>query len=56
MLLQFWKTHSQECRLFLTVWLIYLFNIAPITGANENRYIDLVRAMVDEGRVEIDTL
>ena len=56
MLRQFWKTHSQECRLFLTVWLVYLINIAPITGANENRYIDLVRAIVDEGRFEIDTL
>ena len=55
MLLQYWKAHSQECRLFLTVWLIYLFNIAPITGANENRYLDLVRAMVEEGRFEIDT-
>lgn len=44
-----------EWRLFLTVWLVYLFHLTPFTGANENRYLDLVRSIVDEGRFEIDT-
>ncbi|MBM3264618.1 MAG: hypothetical protein FJY97_14490, partial [candidate division Zixibacteria bacterium] len=44
-----------EWRLFLTVWLVCLFHLAPLTGANENRYLDLVRSIVDEGRFEIDT-
>lgn len=46
---------TTEWRLFLTVWLVYLFHLAPLTGANENRYLDLVISMVDEGRFEIDT-
>jgi len=44
-----------EWRLFATVWLVYLIHLAPLTGYNENRYLDLVRSIVDEGRFEIDT-
>jgi hypothetical protein len=50
-----WQTYSIECRIFLTVWVVYLFHLAPVTGFNENRYLDLVRSIVDEGRFEIDT-
>ena len=55
MSLRTWRPDAIEWRLFLTVWVVYLFHLAPITGANENRYLDLVRSIVDEGRFEIDT-
>lgn len=41
--------------IFLTCWCIYLFYIGPVPGVNENRYLDLTRSMVDEGRFAIDT-
>ncbi|MDP7236865.1 MAG: hypothetical protein QGI34_09055, partial [Candidatus Latescibacteria bacterium] len=50
-----WQTYPCEWRIFLTVWIVYLFHLAPVTGFNENRYLDLVRSIVDEGRFEIDT-
>lgn len=55
MTLRVWRSHPTEWRLFLTVWLVYLFHLAPLTGANENRYLDLVRSIIDERRFEIDT-
>lgn len=54
-MIRFWTSYPTEWRLFLTVLLIYLFHLAPVPAANETRYIDLVRSMVDEGRFAIDT-
>jgi len=54
-MIRIWTSYPTERRLFLTVWLIFIFHLAPVPGANENRYIDLVRSLVDEGRFAIDT-
>jgi hypothetical protein len=35
--------HSTEIRIFLTAWVVYLFHLGPISEANENRDLDLVR-------------
>ena len=54
-MIQIYKSYPTESRLFITVWIIYLFHLAPVPAANENRYLDLVRSLVDEGRFAIDT-
>ena len=51
----FLRSHATEIRIFLTVWIVYLFHLGPLPEANENRYLDLVMSVVDEGRFEIDT-
>lgn len=48
------RLNRREWAIFLSCWLIYLFHLGPIPGVNENRYIDLTRSIVEEGRLTID--
>jgi hypothetical protein len=52
---QWFKDHSTEIKLFVTVWLVYAVYVTPAGGVLPNRYIDLVHAIVNEGRFTIDT-
>ena len=54
-MLLIWQKYHIDWRIFLTVWIVYLFHLAPLPAANENRYLDLVISLVEEGRFEIDT-
>lgn len=44
----------REWAIFLTCWIVYLFHLGPVPGVNENRYLNLARSIVDEGRLTID--
>lgn len=44
-----------EWRLFITLWLVYAVHATPAGGVTPNRYVDLVHAIVNEGRFEIDS-
>ena len=44
----------REWAIFLTCWIIYLFHLGPLPGVNENRYINLTRSIIEEGRLTID--
>ncbi|MEE2708830.1 MAG: hypothetical protein VYA69_04460 [Gemmatimonadota bacterium] len=46
--------NRQVWGIFLSCWIIYIFHIGPIPGVNENRYLDLVRSMVEEGELTLD--
>lgn len=45
----------REWYLLLLCWFIYLFHLGPIPGVNENRYLDLLHAIVEDHSFTIDS-
>ena len=46
---------NREAKIFLIVWLVYLFYIQTVPGGMESSQLCLTRAIVDEHRLEVDT-